>query len=416
MDDIGDDLTAIFEGQRTHLRAVAYRLLGSVHEADDAVQETWLRLQRSDVADVDNLPAWLTTVVSRICLDQLRSRTSRREDLGADLAAGRQLAARRPRPRSRGRGRARRRGRSRAAGRPRHPRARRAAGLLPARSVRAVLRRDRDRPSVAAAPPAGSWPVGPGAGCAVRRRPSRWIGPGTARWSRPSWTPPATAGSIGWCRCCTPTRWWPQTRRPWRWGRPRCSAAPTRWRSSTTDAPEAARLAELDGFAAAKWTLRGEVKVVFAFTVEDGLIREIELLAGELDRLDLRSGTARTSTRAGGWPAPGWTSVRCRPRSGRCRPPAVPARRRASDHLAGRGDHERVADPVGALPRVATPMVAGSAWSTAAMKQVLSRARARASTSHCSILVGPAPQDAGTQITWAPRSASAVNRAGNRMS
>ena len=82
-----DDLTAIFEGQRTHLRAVAYRLLGSVHEADDAVQETWLRLQRSDVADVDNLPAWLTTVVSRICLDQLRSRTARREDLGADLAS-----------------------------------------------------------------------------------------------------------------------------------------------------------------------------------------------------------------------------------------------------------------------------------------------------------------------------------------
>ena len=66
---------------------MAYRLLGSVHEADDAVQETWLRLERSDVADVDNLPAWLTTVVSRICLDQLRSRTSRREDLGADLAA-----------------------------------------------------------------------------------------------------------------------------------------------------------------------------------------------------------------------------------------------------------------------------------------------------------------------------------------
>src|SRR3954452_16653765 len=79
-----DDLTEIFEDQRTHLRAVAYRLLGSVHEADDAVQETWLRLERSDVSNVDNLPAWLTTVVSRICLDQLRSRASRREDLGAE--------------------------------------------------------------------------------------------------------------------------------------------------------------------------------------------------------------------------------------------------------------------------------------------------------------------------------------------
>ena len=81
------DSTEIFEEQRRHLRAVAYRLLGSVHEADDAVQETWLRLQRSDVAEVDNLPGWLTTVVSRICLDQLRSRTARREDLGAELAS-----------------------------------------------------------------------------------------------------------------------------------------------------------------------------------------------------------------------------------------------------------------------------------------------------------------------------------------
>ncbi|MGH3511619.1 MAG: sigma-70 family RNA polymerase sigma factor [Pseudonocardiaceae bacterium] len=79
-----DDLIVIFEEQRTHLRAVAYRLLGSVHEADDAVQEVWLRLERSDVSDVDNLPAWLTTMVSRICLDQLRSRASRREDLGAE--------------------------------------------------------------------------------------------------------------------------------------------------------------------------------------------------------------------------------------------------------------------------------------------------------------------------------------------
>src|SRR6476661_8956102 len=79
-----DDLTDIFEGQRTYLRAMAYRMLGSVHEADDAVQETWLRLQRSDVSAVDDLPAWLTTVVSRICLDQLRSRAARREDLDAD--------------------------------------------------------------------------------------------------------------------------------------------------------------------------------------------------------------------------------------------------------------------------------------------------------------------------------------------
>jgi len=74
------DITAEFEGHRTHLRAVAYRLLGSVHEADDAVQEAWLRLSRSDPDEIDNLGGWLTTVVSRICLDRLRSRTTRRED------------------------------------------------------------------------------------------------------------------------------------------------------------------------------------------------------------------------------------------------------------------------------------------------------------------------------------------------
>jgi RNA polymerase sigma factor (sigma-70 family) len=69
-----------FESNRTHLRAVAYRMLGSTGEADDAVQEAWLRLSRSDVREIDNLSAWLTTVVSRVCLDMLRSRRSRKEE------------------------------------------------------------------------------------------------------------------------------------------------------------------------------------------------------------------------------------------------------------------------------------------------------------------------------------------------
>lgn len=69
-----------FEAQRTHLRAVAYRILGSPSEADDAVQEAWLHLSRSDTSSVQNLGGWLTTVVARVCLDMLRSRTSRRED------------------------------------------------------------------------------------------------------------------------------------------------------------------------------------------------------------------------------------------------------------------------------------------------------------------------------------------------
>jgi RNA polymerase sigma factor (sigma-70 family) len=69
-----------FEEQRTHLRAVAYRMLGSLTEADDAVQEAWLRLSRADTDGVTNLAAWLTTVTGRICLDMLRSRTARREE------------------------------------------------------------------------------------------------------------------------------------------------------------------------------------------------------------------------------------------------------------------------------------------------------------------------------------------------
>src|SRR5438445_774258 len=69
-----------FEDNRDHLRTVAYRMLGSVAEADDAVQETWLRLSRSDTSAVENLGGWLTTVVARVCLDMLRSRKSRREE------------------------------------------------------------------------------------------------------------------------------------------------------------------------------------------------------------------------------------------------------------------------------------------------------------------------------------------------
>jgi len=73
-------LVVRFEASRAHLQAVAYRMLGSLHEADDAVQEAWLRLNRSDVSGVDNLTGWLTTVVARVCLDMLRSRKSRREE------------------------------------------------------------------------------------------------------------------------------------------------------------------------------------------------------------------------------------------------------------------------------------------------------------------------------------------------
>jgi RNA polymerase sigma-70 factor, ECF subfamily len=80
-DDVTDQewLAQRFESHRTHLRAVAYRMLGSLAEADDAVQEAWIRLSRTDTSDVDNLRAWLTTVVGRVCLNMLRSRRTRRE-------------------------------------------------------------------------------------------------------------------------------------------------------------------------------------------------------------------------------------------------------------------------------------------------------------------------------------------------
>lgn len=80
-----DWLTQQFEVQRGHLRAVAYRMLGSQAEADDAVQEAWLRLNRADTSAVENLAGWLTTVVSRVSLDMLRTRTSRREQAFDDL-------------------------------------------------------------------------------------------------------------------------------------------------------------------------------------------------------------------------------------------------------------------------------------------------------------------------------------------
>ena len=75
-----DYLAERFEAHRAHLRGVAYRMLGSLSEVDDAVQEAWLRLSRVDAAGIDNLGGWLTTVVARVCLDMLRSRESRREE------------------------------------------------------------------------------------------------------------------------------------------------------------------------------------------------------------------------------------------------------------------------------------------------------------------------------------------------
>src|ERR671919_3275406 len=84
--DENEWLAERFEEHRTRLRAVAYRMLGSLTEADDAVQDTWLRLSRAGASEVENLGGWLTTIVARVCLNMLRSRHTRREEsFGARL-------------------------------------------------------------------------------------------------------------------------------------------------------------------------------------------------------------------------------------------------------------------------------------------------------------------------------------------
>jgi RNA polymerase sigma factor (sigma-70 family) len=94
-----DLLAQEFEQNRGHLRAVAYRMLGSLSEADDAVQEAWLRLSRSPAGEIENLGGWLTTVVARVCLDMLRSRKSRREgSMDTDAVEPMASAASRPDP------------------------------------------------------------------------------------------------------------------------------------------------------------------------------------------------------------------------------------------------------------------------------------------------------------------------------
>ena len=88
-----DWLADRFEEHRSHLRAVAYRMLGSLSDADDAVQEAWIRLSRSDSSAVENLGGWLTTVVARVALDMLRSRNSRREEPVGEVPASHAFTA-----------------------------------------------------------------------------------------------------------------------------------------------------------------------------------------------------------------------------------------------------------------------------------------------------------------------------------
>lgn len=292
-----DEQTRIFEEQRTHLRAVAYRLLGSVHEADDAVQETWLRLERSDTADVENLPGWLTTVVSRICLDQLRSRTSRREDLGTetgnasydgsaiDPAFDRSLDPALEAEQADAVGRALMLvlatlgpaerlafclhdlfgmsfeeispllGRSATACRQLASRARRRVRGQ-AEDAETELEIDRARQAEVVEAFMKASREGEFDRLLALLHPDAAI------------TADAAAAAMG---------------------TPSAIAGKQAVAEFFSGRAKAARLATLDGYAAASWSHLGELKVVFAFVVEDGLVREIEFLA-DVDQLDVGTG------------------------------------------------------------------------------------------------------------------------------
>lgn len=277
-----DDLTAIFEEQRTHLRAVAYRLLGSVHEADDAVQEAWLRLERSDATEIDNLPAWLTTVVSRICLDQLRVRTARREDLDAEPADSADLTA--PDPEAEAE-------QAEAVG---HALMVVLDTLAPAERLAFCLHDlfglsfDEIAPALGRSSAAcrqlasrGRRRVrGQDDSVEIDRAKQRDIVEAFMDASRngkferlmellhPDAVVSADAAAAA-------------------MGAPALLSGAQEVAEFYNGRARGALRATLDGFAAAKWSLRGQVKVVFAFTIEDGRIRQIELLADDLDRLDL---------------------------------------------------------------------------------------------------------------------------------
>ncbi len=276
------DPNEIFTEERVHLRAVAYRLLGSVHEADDAVQETWLRLQRTDTTEIDNLPAWLTTVVSRICLDLLRSRTARREDLGAEPPVVPPGPADDPASRAE---------QSEAVGRalmvvleslrpserlafclhdifgmsfdeiaPALGRSATACRQLASRARRRVrgqneaieVDRDRQREVVDAFLDA-----------ARNGRFERLL---AVLHPEAQVTADTAAAAMG-----SPAR----------------LAGPEEVARFFSGRAKAARPTELDGYPALMWAQRGEVKMVFAFNLEDGLIREVELLGGDVSQLDL---------------------------------------------------------------------------------------------------------------------------------
>ena len=198
-----------FEAHRDHLQRVAYRMLGSTGEADDAVQEAWLRLSRAEAAGIDNLGGWLTTVVARVCLDTLRSRKSRREEpLDGEPRARRRPSSARPIPSAKPSLPTMSAWRCSSSSR----RWRRPNGSPSCCTTCSTCRSRRSRPSSAVRRRRrGSSPAAPAAACAARRRRRRPTSPVIARSSTPSWRQRAAAiwRAFSPCSirmsCCMPT-------------------------------------------------------------------------------------------------------------------------------------------------------------------------------------------------------------------
>lgn len=287
-----DDTTTVFERQRPRLHAVASRVLGSVHEADDAVQEAWLRLARTDVSQVANLPAWLTTVVSRICLDRLRSRAARREEPMPDGSEGVDPAD----PPARDPG-------AEAEHADRVGRALLVVldTLTPAERLAFCL---HDLFGLSFDEVAAALGRSPAACRQLASRGRRRVqGRGDDVEADRARQDEVVAAFLDASRSGRFDRLLALLHPDAVVSSDPVAAAmgsPASLRGAEEVArffdgrAAAARLADLDGFAGASWSHRGELRVVFGFTVgQDGLIAEIELVADEVDRLDVRTRAVR---------------------------------------------------------------------------------------------------------------------------
>lgn len=277
-----DELEAAFEANRAHLTSVAQRILGSRHEAEDVVQEAWLRMNRSDTSDIANPAGWLTTVVSRMCLDQLRTKTARREDFTeaplrvvadpadqaelADTVGGALLVV--------------------------------LDTLSPAERLAFVLHDlfAVEFTEIATILDRGEAAARQLASRARRKIQGQDVATDQARQRtvvdafldasrngnfetlmsllHPDANVSANAAAIA---MGTPSR--------------------IDGRDAVAEffngRAKGVRFADIDGYAGGAWTLKGELKVLFAFTVEDGLVREVEFLAGDFAEIQVDYRSAR---------------------------------------------------------------------------------------------------------------------------